>query len=73
MPTYTVTEPFGARATVCAIGVESAKELGRIELGLPADWPMVALSRPDPPGLRTRTRLWVRPLRIEASRIVSVT
>lgn len=72
MPYYTVTDPFGARTTVLAAGVDSAKVLACHELGLHPQWPMTVLRRPDPPAIRTRTRLWVRSTSIVPQRIVEV-
>lgn len=72
MKHYTVQDPFGKRVTVPAVGVESAKVLARHELGLHPSWPVTVALRPDPPGLRRRTRLMTRAAVIVPSKILEV-
>ncbi len=71
MNSYTIHDPFGLCATVQAVGIESAKELGRHEMNLHPPWPVTVARYPEPPGLRTKIKL-MRVARIEPQRIVEI-
>lgn len=72
MTYYTVADPFGKRATVLAVGADSAKTLARHDLGLHPLWPVTVLKRPDPPGVRTKARMRVSGQMAEAQAIAMV-